>query len=215
MVLQKCSAGGRRPGRPRQFELEQRADIILAAAERIVVEKGLAAASMEAIAREAGMSKRTLYELFDSRSALFAAIVRRLRDAVTHPLSQEEAKLSLEARLRLLLTPRSSKFYDPLPTMLLRAMVTEAERQPSLAAEFLREGIYKVHAMIRTELDRAVAQGEIRISDTEAAARLMADMAYDGVLEHLLTPLPAHEQIEAFHRRLDLAIRVFLKGIGE
>jgi len=90
----------------------------------------------------------------------------------------------------------------------------EAERQPDLAREFLQEGPYALRAMIRAELDRSVARGEIAIADTAAAASLMADMAYEDLIEKLVeSPAVAVQEVD-FGRRLDLAIRVFLHGIG-
>lgn len=189
--------------------------MIIAAAERIIVAEGLAGASMAAIANEAGMSKRTLYEVFESRAALFAAIIRRVHKMLTRPLQDSELELPLAERLRLLLTPTDKKFADPLPLAILRAVITEAERQPDLVQEFLQEGPYAFARMVRLELERSVARGEIRINDTEAASRLMADMAHGSVLDHLLLPQSARLREEDYERRIALAIRVFLGGIGE
>lgn len=214
-VLPKCRNSRRGPGRPIQLELAERETMIIDAAERIIVAEGLAGASMAAIANEAGMSKRTLYDVFESRTALFASIIRRLHKTVTRPLKEAELELPLSERLRMLLTPKDEKFSDPLPLSILRAVITEAERQPDLVREFLQEGPYAFSGMIRLELDRSVARGEIRISDTEAAARLMTDMAHGSVLEHLLVSQSACGRQEAYDRRLKLAIRVFLGGIGE
>ena len=160
------------------------------------------------------MSKRTLYEVFESRAALFASIVRRMHNTFTRPLTDADLEQPLAQRLRLLMTPAGEKISDALPLAILRAVITEAERQPDLVHEFMQEGPYALYAMIRVELDRSVARGEVRISDTEAAARLLADMAHESVLEHLLAPQQRCACQEADNRRLDLAIRVFLGGIG-
>lgn len=213
--LAKSCKPHRGPGRPRQLDLSEREAIIIGAAERVIVAQGLAGASMAAIALEAGMSKRTLYEVFDSRAALFASIVRRIRNQVTRSLTRRELELPLAQRLRLLLTPTGEKSFDPLHLAILRAVITEAERQPDLVQEFLQEGLYALHGMVRVELDRSVDRGEICITDTEAAARLLADMAHESFLEHLLVFQPACSRKEAHDRRLELAIRVFLNGISE
>jgi TetR/AcrR family transcriptional regulator, mexJK operon transcriptional repressor len=213
--LAKSCNSHRGPGRPRQLDLSEREAIIIDAAERVILGQGLAGASMSAIAHEAGMSKRTLYEVFESRAALFASIVRRIRNLVTRSLTNRELELPLAQRLRLLLTHMDEKSFDPLPLAILRAVITEAERQPDLVREFLNEGPYALHGMVRVELDRSVARGEIRITDTEAAARLLADMAHESLLENLLVFQPACRRQEAHDRRLELAIRVFLGGIAE
>ncbi|MEM5472081.1 TetR/AcrR family transcriptional regulator [Hoeflea sp. AS60] len=205
----------RGPGRPRQLDTTERQAIIIDAAQKVILSQGLGGTSMAAIAQEAGMSKRTLYGIFESRAVLFAAIVRRIRNTVTRPLAESELELPLAERLRLLLTPTDEKFSDLLPLAILRAVIAEADRQPDLAREFLQEGPYALYGMVRLELDRSVASGEIRISDTGEAARLMTDMAHESVLEHLLRPQPALGRQEAYSRRLELAIRVFIGGIGD
>lgn len=214
-MLPTCRNSHRGPGRPRQLDSSEREAIIIDAAERVIVAEGLAGASMAAIAHEAGMSKRTLYEVFESRTALFASIIRRIRNLVTRPLTACELELPLAARLRLLLTPTGEKFSDPLHLAILRAVITEAEKHPDLVQEFLQEGPYALYNMVRLELDRSVACGEVRIRDTDAAARLMVDMAHRSPLEHLLVSQPACGDQEAFDSRLELAIRVFLGGIAE
>lgn len=177
--------------------------------------EGLGRASMEAIAREAGMSKRTLYDVFDSKAALFAAIVRRIRTAVTRPLSQDELCLPLACRLRLLLTPASGELPGHIPVAILRAIIAEAGHQPELAREFMQEGPDALTAMIRAELDRSVARDEIRIADTESAAGLLRDMAYDNVIGTLVDPQLQARSAEQIGDRLDLAITVFVRGASQ
>lgn len=213
--MSSCPGTYRGRGRPKQLDPAEREAIIIDAAERIVLAQGLAGASMEVIAQEAGMSKRTLYDVFESRAALFASMIRRMRNRMTRPLTQAEQDQPLAERLRILLSPPDEKFSDLLPLAILRAVITEAERQPELAHEFLQEGPYALYEMVRHELDRSVARGEVRISDTEAAARLMADMAHQSVFEHLVVSKPHFQRKEEYDRRLSLAIRVFLGGIDE
>ncbi len=45
------------------------------AAHRLFLEHGFAATSMDAVAREAGVSKATLYSYFPSKEALFAHLI--------------------------------------------------------------------------------------------------------------------------------------------
>lgn len=213
--MSECQSFQRGPGRPRQFDSSEREAIIIDAAERIIVAEGLAAASMAAIAHEAGMSKRTLYEVFECRATLFASIIRRIRNLVIRPLTRREFELPLAERLSLLMRPTSENFSDPLHLGILRAVVTEAEKHPDLVQEFLQEGPYALYDMVRLELDRSVARDEINIGDTDAAARLLVDMAHQSPLERLLVTQPACGDTEAHDRRLQLAIRVFLGGVGE
>jgi len=60
-------AGPVRRGRPRSSETEQ---AILDSAYRIMASEGLAAASIDAVARDSGVSKMTIYKWWPSREAL-------------------------------------------------------------------------------------------------------------------------------------------------
>lgn len=76
----------------RQREKEERRCCILDAAERVFLEKGLAAATMDEIAQEAEVSKGTLYLYFKGKDELYLTIalralgelVRLFDEAVSH-----------------------------------------------------------------------------------------------------------------------------------
>lgn len=57
---------------------------ILDAVERIVLHKGVAGLTLEAAAREAGVSKGGLLYHFASKEALLAGLMQRLADFITH-----------------------------------------------------------------------------------------------------------------------------------
>lgn len=204
----------RGPGRPVQLGPEEREGLVLDAAERIIAQDGIARASMAAIAREAGMSKRTVYELFGNRETLIAACVRRVRKSLVRPLTPEQADLPLAERLRFLLMPDAALFASTLPLELLRAMLSEARQQPDLARRFRDEAALEVLAVVRDELARARARGEVAIADPDAAARLLRDMAYFNPCEMLLVPDEPPVSHDEAAARLRLAIDVFLNGVA-
>src|SRR5438874_12828857 len=68
---------GMQPRRGRG-EAGGKAETILAAAESAFLASGFGAVTMDAIAREAGVSKATVYAHFTGKEELFGAIVERL-----------------------------------------------------------------------------------------------------------------------------------------
>jgi AcrR family transcriptional regulator len=89
---------GYRPGRvPRAVRAQQLLDL----ADRLFAERGFHAASMDELARRAGVSKPVIYDHFGSKEQLFATCVRRtgkvLADRVASAVSEES---DLRARLR-------------------------------------------------------------------------------------------------------------------
>src|SRR3954465_4716325 len=57
-----------------------KAEAVLAAAERTFLARGFGAISMDAIAREAAVSKATVYAHFTSKEELFGAVIARLSE---------------------------------------------------------------------------------------------------------------------------------------
>ncbi|GAA0294944.1 hypothetical protein GCM10008966_14920 [Rhodovulum strictum] len=203
-----------RRGRPPQMPPAERARVILDAAERVLLSRGLQGTTMEAVAAEAGMSKRTLYDLFDGRAALIEALVRRLREGIVMPLGAAQQALPLAGRLRLLLAPDRLPGTGSVALEVMRAAIAEAPQQPEIAALMLEEGPRAVRRMIRDELARAAAADEIALDDTEAAAALLLRMALPCPMERLLSGAGTDEPIEAARARVDRAIAVFLAGMA-
>lgn len=206
-----CGPNLRRRGRPPAICPDLRKNLILDAVERVLARKGLRGTSMAAIACEARMSKRTLYEVFGDRDALFAACVRRLRSSFLRPLSAAEKELALAERLKILLGPGGHAMARP--SALLRAVIAEAPQHPDLAQSFLREGPHAVRGAITEELDRAVARREVEIGDTGLAARLLCGLIFENPLEKLIDPTICPRDPAEVEARLHLGIAVFLRGI--
>lgn len=201
-----------RRGRPARYSRCEREMLIQEAMERVIAEKGLRGATMEAIAGEAGMSKRTLYAVYDSRDALFEAWVRRLRASVIRPLSPEERALPLPERLRRLLSSETRCGDSERRLLVLRAVIAEAAAYPQMARAYLREGPDAARDILRAELDHAVAAGELRPLNACKAAHLLLDMVYATKLRRLLDPDGAPPTPAEAEERLSLALTVFLDG---
>ena len=74
---------------------------IMTAAERLFSEKGFAAASMNQIARLAGVSKANVFHHFDSKKSLYLAVLREVCDQSTGSLFVEHPQSGPNARERL------------------------------------------------------------------------------------------------------------------
>lgn len=107
------AAGGQppadRPPRRRQARGERRAQQLLDAAAVVFARSGYAAASTNAIAREAGVSPGTLYQFFPNKEALAVELGRRYNHALHETNSEAftpaNAALPLGAMLDAALDP--------------------------------------------------------------------------------------------------------------
>lgn len=200
-----------RRGRPSRLSEDERRRRVLDALDEIFACSGMEGISMSAVARHAGMSKRTLYTLFADRTALFVAYLDRMKAAHIRPLDPADEQAPLEVRLRRLLGPIPVGSGLLLPLSILRTIVAEVPDRPEVGAELVDRACVQAGALVRAELDRAVAAGELGPADTEALAALLLDMVRPSPFEALLSPdrLPDGE---ALRRRFELGLQIFLDG---
>lgn len=141
-----------RPGRPPVLTDRERNQRLVEAAEQVFVTVGYGAASMEEIARVAGMSKKTLYSRFSDKARLFAAVIGDAdafsEDLVNAPLPDPVSDLRqrLFALADFALTPRQLK--------LTRLVISEARQYPNLADEFHKRLMQKGVAYLERGVNR-------------------------------------------------------------
>lgn len=161
-VLQGAEAAIRR-GRKFQQVLNGARDIFLA--------RGYEGASVDDIAREAGVSKATLYAYFPDKRLLFmevakAECARQAEEAVKLIDQNAPAREVLTEAARRIVAFLTSEFAQKV----FRICVAEADRFPELGHEFYHSGPLLVQQRLVEYLAKAVARGELAIDDLPFAA---------------------------------------------
>lgn len=139
-----------RTGRPSVFSEEERCKLILEAAERVFVRVGYGAATMEEMAREAGMSKRTLYAFYADKRELFTAVIGDVdgfsgkRPHV--PATAGRDALIVELHDRLLEMARFA--LSERQVRITRLIVSEAGNHPELVVDFWSRIVMRVQAYL-------------------------------------------------------------------
>ncbi len=183
-------------------ELPAKARAILQAATELFMAQGYGAVSMDAVAKQAGVSKATLYAHYRAKDRLFAAIVEvacaSLRNAATAELAMHEGTLRSQLMalgrhwLRFLLSPDSLAIF--------RTVVAESPRFPELAASMYENGVRATREWMTEWLAARRAAGELAAEDPAQAAReFLALLRGDLYLRASLgiTPSPDEAAIEA------------------
>ncbi|MGE0153566.1 MAG: TetR/AcrR family transcriptional regulator [Reyranellaceae bacterium] len=144
---------------------------IMAAATELFIELGYASASMEEVARRAGVAKQTLYNHFGSKSTLFQAIVEQICDDLmatvnvdTSPESAPAAVLGDFARrfVTLMVAPTSIGLF--------RLLAADAHRFPDLAEAVFRSGPDRVVADLARYLEAQHRSGRLAVEDAKLSA---------------------------------------------
>jgi TetR/AcrR family transcriptional regulator, mexJK operon transcriptional repressor len=165
-----CAGGGPQQGGIRAAGNEK-ADRILAAAHTLFLQHGYGETSMDAIARHAAVSKATLYSHFDSKAALFAALIvtecRHLSDAIgRRALDQPDIR---DALLQVAYDFNNLLCSGDGLTM-YRIVVAEVPRFPELGEVFYDSGPTIMIDRIANVLSRAADRGLLEIHDPRIAA---------------------------------------------
>ncbi len=155
-------------GRPRSERIH---DAILTAAGRLLVERGVAATSMDAIAAQADVSKATIYRWWPSKEELVVDAVGHMRGELPQAPCTDDPRADLIATVRDGLHRfAASEGRGKLFPRLLDASVDN----PKIADAWRRQLIAPRRRQIAAILERAVERGDLRPDmDIELAVDLL------------------------------------------
>ena len=198
-------------GRPSPEQAIALRESFLAAALESFLEKGYAATSIEAIAREAGVAKITIYRQFDNKEALFREVVHR---AVSSARETMQASLVQHADARQVLLDLVERMYlsatEPKTLALLRLVIAEAVRFPELAKSLYAENSY-VLAPVVDYLEDAHRTERLHVPDAELAAVQLSTLAFGGVRFFISKPLAGPDERRVWAEGIvDLVMRGWL-----
>ncbi len=168
------------PPAPRWRRLPtQRPREILAAAARTFAREGLRGARLSEVAREAGISKGTIYLYYRSKEDLFAATLRALGERVREFLERSVeggARGTIDERMGRIAEEADRVINGPEAQSILRMVLAEAGSSPTTAELFFREVILRNNRRLARVLERGMEAGEIRRLDPLLAARCLSGM---------------------------------------
>jgi AcrR family transcriptional regulator len=186
-------------GRPRSQKAHQ---AILDAAAQLLLDRGLSAVSMDAVAERAGVSKATIYRWWPTKETLaLDALYTEWAAATPHPRDTGTLRGDLLALTRPWARLAGSRPYGRV----IAALLTEAQTDPAFAAEYQQRVIGPRRDQASAVFRRAIDRGEIP-ADTDIEVAL--DLIY-GPLYHRL--LQGHAPLN--DRFVRDAVDMALKGI--
>lgn len=194
---------------PRRSKCDQ----IVEAACKLFLESGYETTSMDAIATEANVSKRTVYSYFENKEVLFGAIMKSMCDntGCTHP-DTLNPDLPLKEALKEFARNMVGLTQTPEQRDVFRVVLAEGIKFPELGKTFWDSGPELAKQILAAYLTEQISRGVLAIEDPEVAA-----MQFIGMVKwpHSMPELfgikgnttPADRQ-----RALDQAISIFTEG---
>ena len=200
-------------GRPQVRPDDETRQLIYEAARHEFAGSGYAATSIEAVARRAGVSTKTLYRLIPNKAALFEGMLsdrldRFLSEVNLHTADQADIEQALCAALMAC----ADLALDEEVVALQRMMLQEAGKFSGIAELFYTNGIQPTVAALADWLRVQQARGLIALDDVEEAAGMLLGMIASAPRRAAIfggRPLPSRSQIEA---RVRTCAQLFLRG---
>ena len=189
-------------------DTSRKRDSILDAALQAFQDEGFDNASMDRIAEIAGASKRTVYNHFASKDALFKAVINRFMGEIS-ALKQipYDAERSLEEQLAQFAEAKLRILDDPAWLGLFKVGLGVLIRDPELARESLAQAETGEDYLVLW-LQAATADGRLFVAEPELAAEVFWAMLSGAFIwPHLLQGPMEAAHIQSLKEEL---IQIFL-----
>ncbi|HEV2720879.1 MAG TPA: TetR/AcrR family transcriptional regulator [Thermoanaerobaculia bacterium] len=174
---------------------EFRVHSIQEATMRVIARKGMAAATMQEIAEEAGVAKGTIYLYFRDRDEL---VEKTFENAITQLHARIDAALDLDApfegKLRAMLGAVSGFFRENREFFRLyismrfpEGNAQQQRRQKRTCQPQYQARVQRVAAILREAMDR----GEIRVTDPRRLALFIIEGSNAVIIERVMSETPS------------------------
>ncbi|TDX33371.1 TetR family transcriptional regulator [Rhodovulum visakhapatnamense] len=201
--------------KPDRIRKGRKFDQVLEGARDIFLRDGFERASVDAIARAAGVSKATLYNYFPDKRLLFSEVLRRECDrqagAALHEIDMAApAETVLKSAARHIVSALLSEFNQAV----FRICVAESDRFPNLGAAFYQSGPMRLRSEIAAFLREATRRGELSVEDETLAADQFAELCKADLYTRRVFRLDNGFAEDEIRRVIDGAVAVFLARYG-
>lgn len=166
---------------------QEKCRAIIDAAQSLFLESGFGATSMDAVADKAGVSKRTVYSHFDSKTMLFGNVMTNMctlmgsGDTSFHDSPPEATEVGeyilcdlpdVDIRETLMIIGRRflALITQPESVALFRVVIAEADRFPELGDAFFKHGPQPLTNRLAGLFEEQHEAGALAIDDAYKAA---------------------------------------------
>jgi AcrR family transcriptional regulator len=188
---------------------------VLEGARKVFLRDGFEGASVDDIAREAGVSKATLYSYFPDKRLLFIEVAsgqcRRQADEAMVAMDMSRPPREV---LRLVATTFLDFIFSDMGQRIFRICVAESDRFPEIGQDFYRFGPMVLRAALVDYLGQACERGELKIDDLPLAADQFAELCKADLWPRLVFNVQSTVSQPEIDRIVDGALETFMARYG-
>jgi AcrR family transcriptional regulator len=190
-------------------------DQVLNGARTVFLRDGFEGASVDDIAREAGVSKATLYSYFPDKRLMFMEVAKNeCRRQAEEAIELIDQSLPPDQVLRAAAERIIAFMASDFGQRVFRICVAESDRFPTLGHEFYHSGPLLVREKLVEYMTRAAARGELQIDDLELAADQFAELCKADIHARLIFGVSDCCAPRDTRRVIDGAVEMFLARYG-
>lgn len=211
--MAKAKLKPRGPGRLSAEETAKLGDRVLDAAEAVFLDQGFARATIDAIAKAAGATRKTIYARYADKEAIFSAVIARVIDSkIAEPRRQIAPDKTPRDQLLHLARDLVAFVSSPTTAGLNRLVFSEGHQTPEMLP--LLNVLYdREIASVSDVLVGLRDQGALpKLPDPRQAAVLFIEMTSSTArMRGMLAGTMPRKQVEAY---LEASVDLFMAGCG-
>ncbi|MEI4197433.1 TetR/AcrR family transcriptional regulator [Roseovarius sp. E0-M6] len=190
-------------------------DQVLEGARLVFMRDGFEGASVDDIAREAGVSKATLYAYFPDKRLLFSEVARgECNRQADEALGHMDVTAPIEGTLREAADCLVRFFVSEFGQQMFRTCVAESYRFPELGQRFYESGPAMLREKLGRILEAYVARGDLKIEDMDLAASQFGELCKADLFVRRLCGLDCACAEAEIERVVTGVVEMFLARYG-
>ena len=194
-----------------QAEIKHRA--ISEAAKRIFLQHGFKSASMDEVAREAGVSKRTVYDHFGDKQELFKTILKEHWSALSwHRAELFVEKKTITENLHYFSHVFLKFLYQQDTINLFRLLISEAPQFPDLAEHIITSEKAPYTQALADYLQSQKIKGKLTIENANRSASFFMGLLKEYHFWPMMLGFTKQKQLPNQSSFIDEVVEVFRKA---